>query len=264
MVKFEVSITRRHLYALVGLIAVVAMAIPAAGWAADRFKDVPDTNVFHNDITWLADAGVTLGCNPPANDEFCPGDVVKRETMAAFMKRLAVNKVVDAATAVTAEDSDTLDGFDSSELVRVYGAKRTNTLSGVTTNTNLASLNAEAPVAGVFLITAVADLEHDCAAAGEGVRGATALKVDGITVVSTQEARDECVSPYDMTYAATGVATAAVEVPAGAHTILFDWSATSGTLWSGGASISVVFTPFGSGLAITGSTGPATQNPSTP
>jgi hypothetical protein len=88
--------------------------MPLASYAADKFNDVPDSNIFHNDIAWLADAGVTKGCNPPANDEFCPGSSVTREQMAAFMRRLAENKVVDAATAV---DADTVDGLDASDLM---------------------------------------------------------------------------------------------------------------------------------------------------
>jgi hypothetical protein len=32
-------------------------------------------------------AGVTLGCNPPTNDEYCPDDLVTRGQMAAFLKR---------------------------------------------------------------------------------------------------------------------------------------------------------------------------------
>lgn len=89
-------------YLLVALATAVIVAPVAAG-AGHRFTDVPDTNIFHDDIAWLADARVTLGCNPPANDEFCPKASVTRETMAAFMRRLAKNKVVDAATAVTAD-----------------------------------------------------------------------------------------------------------------------------------------------------------------
>ena len=51
------------------------------------FVDVPDSNIFKNDILRLATAGITKGCNPPTNDMFCPGDDVKRDTFAAFMKR---------------------------------------------------------------------------------------------------------------------------------------------------------------------------------
>ncbi len=107
-------------YAVVAVVTAVVVA-PIAGIASDRFTDVPDTNIFHNDIGWLADNGVTLGCNPPANDQFCPSDVVTREQMAAFMRRLATNKVVDAATAVTADDADTLDGMDSTAFLGVGG-----------------------------------------------------------------------------------------------------------------------------------------------
>ena len=88
---------------LVTIVAVACLLIvPIAAFASDRFTDVPNSNIFHGDISWLADAGVTLGCNPPANDAFCPGNNVTREQMAAFMRRLAENQVVDAATAVTA------------------------------------------------------------------------------------------------------------------------------------------------------------------
>jgi hypothetical protein len=46
-----------------------------------------DGSVFEGDIDRLATAGVTLGCNPPENDRFCPNDMVTREQMAAFLNR---------------------------------------------------------------------------------------------------------------------------------------------------------------------------------
>jgi hypothetical protein len=76
----------------------IVLVAPATVWAADTFTDVPESNVFHDDIAWLAEAGVTRGCNPPDNTRFCPEDNVTREQMAAFMRRLAENGVVDAAT----------------------------------------------------------------------------------------------------------------------------------------------------------------------
>jgi hypothetical protein len=51
------------------------------------FRDVPPTSTFASDIAQLATAGITRGCNPPANDEFCPRDPVSREQMAAFLDR---------------------------------------------------------------------------------------------------------------------------------------------------------------------------------
>ena len=115
--------------------------LPVAAIAADRFTDVPDTNVFHDDIAWLADAGVTLGCNPPANDQFCPEVDVSRQQMAAFLRRFAgyidaedgtpaladkattadqattADHATTADSATTAGDADTLDGLDSSDLL---------------------------------------------------------------------------------------------------------------------------------------------------
>ncbi len=52
----------------------------------DRFTD-DDGSVFEADIEALASAGVTLGCNPPVNDQFCPDDPVTREQMASFLTR---------------------------------------------------------------------------------------------------------------------------------------------------------------------------------
>ena len=107
----------RRFRSLVAVAAVTAMVVvPSTVWAIDRFTDVPDSNVFHGDISWLATAGVTLGCNPPDNDEFCPADNVTREQMAAFMRRLAENQVVDANTAQTAGDADTVDGLQAADL----------------------------------------------------------------------------------------------------------------------------------------------------
>ena len=46
-----------------------------------------DGSVFEADIARLAAAGITMGCNPPDNTEFCPYSVVTREQMAAFLHR---------------------------------------------------------------------------------------------------------------------------------------------------------------------------------
>lgn len=73
---------------LVATLALV-LAVPIAVFAAHSFQDVPDSNQFHGSISWMKDNGVTVGCNPPANTEFCPKDNVTREQMAAFMRRLA-------------------------------------------------------------------------------------------------------------------------------------------------------------------------------
>ena len=72
----------------IGFVLVLALLlIPAAAVASHQFADVPNSNIFHNDISWMADKGITKGCNPPANTLFCPGSAVTREQMAAFMHR---------------------------------------------------------------------------------------------------------------------------------------------------------------------------------
>ena len=52
----------------------------------DAFTDDEDS-IFENDINALAAAGVTLGCNPPTNDQFCGTDPLTRGEMAAFAVR---------------------------------------------------------------------------------------------------------------------------------------------------------------------------------
>lgn len=114
---------------LIILAAVVVVLIPLAASAGiSLFEDVADDNIFVHDINWMKANDVTRGCNPPANTMYCPGDNVTRQQMAAFMRRLAVNRVVDAGTleglaaaaflgaTATAVDSDFLDGKDSTEF----------------------------------------------------------------------------------------------------------------------------------------------------
>jgi hypothetical protein len=50
------------------------------------FVDIAGSG-FANAIEWLADEGITKGCNPPANTMFCPDDFVTRGQMATFLVR---------------------------------------------------------------------------------------------------------------------------------------------------------------------------------
>lgn len=56
------------------------------GAGADLFTD-DDGSTFEDDIDKLATEGVTLGCNPPTNDRYCPDDLVQRDQMASFLGR---------------------------------------------------------------------------------------------------------------------------------------------------------------------------------
>lgn len=55
--------------------------------SSNRFID-DDGDTFENAISAVADRGITLGCNPPENDRFCPHDTVTRGQMAAFITRV--------------------------------------------------------------------------------------------------------------------------------------------------------------------------------
>lgn len=51
------------------------------------FKDVCSTDAHCPSIKAVAAAGITKGCNPPANDKYCPDAPVTRGQMAAFLRR---------------------------------------------------------------------------------------------------------------------------------------------------------------------------------
>jgi chitodextrinase len=54
-----------------------------------------DGSVFETDIAKLVAAGITLGCNPPANDRYCPNKSVTRGQMASFLARaLGLNPII--------------------------------------------------------------------------------------------------------------------------------------------------------------------------
>ncbi|MEA2024495.1 MAG: S-layer homology domain-containing protein [Actinomycetota bacterium] len=63
-----------------------------------------DGSVFEADIEWMAEEGITKGCNPPANDRFCPDGVVTRGQMAAFLVR-ALGLVADLDDPFTDDDA---------------------------------------------------------------------------------------------------------------------------------------------------------------
>jgi hypothetical protein len=52
-----------------------------------RFLDIAG-HIFENAITWMAEEQITVGCNPPAYTNFCPGEAVTRGQMAVFISRV--------------------------------------------------------------------------------------------------------------------------------------------------------------------------------
>jgi hypothetical protein len=66
--------------------AMLARATHLPNSSQDFFVD-DEGSVFESAINKIAAAGITLGCNPPTNNRYCPRDLVTRGQMAAFIKR---------------------------------------------------------------------------------------------------------------------------------------------------------------------------------
>ena len=56
------------------------------GGPASPFEDVPTTHRFYEDIVWIAEEGITTGCNQ-AGTRYCPVRAVDRDQMASFLVR---------------------------------------------------------------------------------------------------------------------------------------------------------------------------------
>ncbi len=59
---------------------------------SERFVD-DNGNIHEANISTIASLGVTLGCNPPLNSEFCPDAPVTRAEMAVFLARALDDQV---------------------------------------------------------------------------------------------------------------------------------------------------------------------------
>ncbi|HEX2154033.1 MAG TPA: S-layer homology domain-containing protein [Acidimicrobiia bacterium] len=69
------------------------------------FVDVPADHIFDDAISWLAERGITRGCNPPDNTRFCPDELLTRGQMAAFLVRAFGYSGGDGADRFTDDDN---------------------------------------------------------------------------------------------------------------------------------------------------------------
>ena len=83
-----------------------AFNLPAA--SSDHFDD-DNGSTFEADINAIAESGIARGCNPPANDRFCPRDPVTRGQMSAFLRRA----LAAPATSTDHFDDDNGSTFES-------------------------------------------------------------------------------------------------------------------------------------------------------
>jgi hypothetical protein len=80
----------------------------------DPFVDDDDSE-FEDEIEWLYAEGITMGCNPPTNDMFCPEDPLTRGMMAAFFVR-ALDLVDDGGGDLFVDDDASVFEADIDKL----------------------------------------------------------------------------------------------------------------------------------------------------
>lgn len=91
----------RWTLALVAVLAIAA-AVPAVVLASHDFTDVPTGSTFHQTISNIKDAGITVGCTATT---YCPDDPVTRGQMSAFLNRAAGRGGVFVDSGVSLGDS---------------------------------------------------------------------------------------------------------------------------------------------------------------
>lgn len=104
--------------------AFLVRALDLDGKIGDPFVD-DDRSVFEDDIERLASAEVTRGCNPPANDRYCPADSVTRAQMAAFLVR-AYGLPPSEHPDVFVDDDETVFEIDIAKLASAGVTKGCN------------------------------------------------------------------------------------------------------------------------------------------
>ncbi len=113
---------------------LVVAAIPAVAVAAGGTFADDDDSIFESSIEWLAASGVTAGCNPPTNDNFCPNDNVTRGQMAAFMQRFAAYLGAEDGIVSKADNAAAVGGVPSAEIVTHGDIVMTHSTSQLTPN----------------------------------------------------------------------------------------------------------------------------------
>jgi hypothetical protein len=142
----------------VGVVAAMLLVPITVRAAESRFGDVDDANPFLGDIEWLADAGVTRGCNPPTNDMFCPGGYVTREQMAAFMHRQA--GYFDSDDDGSVNDAETVAGYAPWEMNAAYALSDAENWLGFADHTWAVALELDIDPPGDGLVYVTGLIDH--------------------------------------------------------------------------------------------------------
>jgi N-acetylneuraminic acid mutarotase len=97
----------------------------------DFFSD-DDDSIFELQINAIARVGITRGCNPPANTEYCPQNPVRRDEMASFLSRVAAIETT-GTTSTTTPASTTTTTTTQGSTTSTTAATTTTTTTTTTT-----------------------------------------------------------------------------------------------------------------------------------
>jgi glucose/arabinose dehydrogenase len=87
-----------------------ALSIPAS--STNHFVD-DDGHVLEGAINRIADRGITLGCNPPTNNRFCPNDGVTRAQVAGMLTRALGLKPMRPPARPALDWATVIDGLEA-------------------------------------------------------------------------------------------------------------------------------------------------------
>jgi hypothetical protein len=107
--SYTFHLPRRWVRLAVVIALTAAVVAPATALAFHYFDDVADGTTHAPGIEYVADKGITLGCD---SDSYCPNDPLTRAQMATFLYRSSGN---DPATPPSV-NADMLDGLDSTQF----------------------------------------------------------------------------------------------------------------------------------------------------
>ena len=211
--------------------------MPLSVYASHGFNDVESSHTFHADIAWLADAGVTRGCNPPANTEFCPEDPVTRAQMAAFMHRFAQYLDAEDGSPAMADNAGRLQGKTVAQLAPRAAF---NGIDNAANGQNLTlPVEVTAPAPGVLIAGGGVDTWN----LASFVAYHCMLTVDGDRIPGTRRGTD-----LDGHQAANHgedcTTSGAAAVDAGTYNVAFETTEINSDTILEGASVWVLWVPF--------------------
>ncbi len=210
---------------LATVVALAALtAVPLAVYAAHSFTDVPDTNEFHGSISWMKDNGVTVGCNPPANTEFCPDDNVTREQMSSFMRRYAQTIGSVGASVTDPADTTAVSGTTYVELSTITAVPKAE--AGVVLNGHV-TLSKETATEGSYQVIIAKDT---CTGTVLGAASWTgSVNTEGTTEANTLAVTASDVATGEATYVLCAAETVdtSPDATAGLRGLTASWAPTS-------------------------------------